>query len=333
MFFLRKQLTTDAEIIKSGKELGLKGKELIDFFKESQTRAAAEAEKARAEARAEAEKARAEAAKQRDLEYRLLKIKLGLVSEFDDSIEESHSEKNKSVDGERKLEEKKELKIELVDPKQEIAVLPFASRSGFSQQITSSRESPMKEENVFSQHEVFDERETPSFPYFFSQPETLAEREVTPSRDMSSSPKLSEQKKNEDEVSSYSSEVEHSGTQIPKWVRVDTRGTEERDCYGEITISPGKESQIERPRVALTDNMEKIDSFVSSDKQGLENTPVEGEKNKIAVKCCFKPNVQAKLEESMLEGEASDNSAPPSDNDKQMKEMVVIKSEVKDSSR
>ncbi|KAL7644221.1 UNVERIFIED_CONTAM: hypothetical protein RMT77_005047 [Armadillidium vulgare] len=51
----------DAEILKLGKELGLKGKELIDFFKESQTRAAAEAEKARAEARAEAEKARAEA--------------------------------------------------------------------------------------------------------------------------------------------------------------------------------------------------------------------------------------------------------------------------------
>src|ERR1700755_2597989 len=50
MFFLHRQLTTDAEIIKSGKELGLKGKELIDFLKESETRAAAEAEKARAEA-------------------------------------------------------------------------------------------------------------------------------------------------------------------------------------------------------------------------------------------------------------------------------------------
>ncbi|KAL7647143.1 UNVERIFIED_CONTAM: hypothetical protein RMT77_002401 [Armadillidium vulgare] len=37
----------DAEILKLGKELGLKGKELIDFFKESQTRAAAEAEKVR----------------------------------------------------------------------------------------------------------------------------------------------------------------------------------------------------------------------------------------------------------------------------------------------
>ncbi|KAL7642442.1 UNVERIFIED_CONTAM: hypothetical protein RMT77_007004 [Armadillidium vulgare] len=58
----------DAEILKLGKELGLKEKELIDFFKESQTRAAAEAEKVRAEAekvRAEAEKVRAEAEKVR----------------------------------------------------------------------------------------------------------------------------------------------------------------------------------------------------------------------------------------------------------------------------
>ncbi|KAB7494717.1 Double-stranded RNA-specific editase 1 [Armadillidium nasatum] len=81
--------------------------------------------------------------------------------------------------------------------------------------------------------------------------------------------------------------------------------------------------------------MEKIDTFVSSEEQGLENTPVEGEKNKVAVKRCWKPNVQVKLEEeSMLEeGEASDNSVTSSDNDKQIKEMVVIKSEVEESSQ
>ncbi|KAL7647013.1 UNVERIFIED_CONTAM: hypothetical protein RMT77_002270 [Armadillidium vulgare] len=83
----------DAEILKLGKELGLKGKELIDFFKESQTRAAAEAEKVRAEAekvraeaekaraeaekaRAEAEKARAEAEKVREHEIKMLELQL-----------------------------------------------------------------------------------------------------------------------------------------------------------------------------------------------------------------------------------------------------------------
>ncbi|RXG54474.1 Double-stranded RNA-specific editase 1 [Armadillidium vulgare] len=88
-------------------------------------------------------------------------------------------------------------------------------------------------------------------------------------------------------------------------------------------------------RVALTDNMEKIDTFGSSDEQGLENTPVESEKSKVAVKRCWKPNVQVKLEEeSMLEeGETSDNSVTSSDNDKQVREMVVIKSEVEDSSQ
>ncbi|KAL7631433.1 UNVERIFIED_CONTAM: hypothetical protein RMT77_018264 [Armadillidium vulgare] len=78
------------EIIKLGKEMGLKGKELIDFFKEFQTRAEAraEAEKARAEAEKARAEARAKAAKQRELEYRLLKIQLGLVSESDENIDE-----------------------------------------------------------------------------------------------------------------------------------------------------------------------------------------------------------------------------------------------------
>src|ERR1700755_3576611 len=79
MFFLHRQLTTDAEIIKSGKELGLKGKEIIEFFKESRTRAAAEAEKVRAEAekvRAEVEKVRAEAEKVREFELKKIELQL-----------------------------------------------------------------------------------------------------------------------------------------------------------------------------------------------------------------------------------------------------------------
>ncbi|KAL7639098.1 UNVERIFIED_CONTAM: hypothetical protein RMT77_010632 [Armadillidium vulgare] len=59
---------------------------------------------------------------------------------------------------------------------------------------------------------------------------------------------LSTQEKNE-EVSSSSSEIEHRGISIPKCESVDTQVTEERGCSVEITISSGKESQIEQPRV------------------------------------------------------------------------------------
>ncbi|KAL7646017.1 UNVERIFIED_CONTAM: hypothetical protein RMT77_002918 [Armadillidium vulgare] len=86
---------------------------------------------------------------------------------------------------------------------------------------------------------------------------------------------------------------------------------------------------------AITDNMEKIDTIVSSDEQDLENNPVEAEENKVVIKSCRKLNVQVKLEEerTLEEGEASDNSVTPSDNYKQITEMVVIKSEVEDSSQ
>ncbi|KAL7630448.1 UNVERIFIED_CONTAM: hypothetical protein RMT77_019386 [Armadillidium vulgare] len=86
---------------------------------------------------------------------------------------------------------------------------------------------------------------------------------------------------------------------------------------------------------AITDNMEKIDTIVSSDEQDLENKPVEAEENKVVIKSCRKLNVQIKLEEerTLEEGEVSDNSVTPSDNYKQITEMVVIKSEVEDSSQ
>ncbi|KAL7647775.1 UNVERIFIED_CONTAM: hypothetical protein RMT77_001384 [Armadillidium vulgare] len=304
------------EIIKLGKEMGLKGKELLDFFKESQTRAAAEAEKARAKA-----------AKQRELEYRLLKIRLGLVSEFDDSIEELHNESSKSADRVKKLEEENELKIELADPKQEKAVLPSISGSELSRQITSSRESPTKGENVFSQRKVSDEKETSPSQGLLFQPETFAERETTLSRDMSIPSALSKQEENEDEIFSSSTEIEYGGTPILNCEKIYMRENEERVCFVKKTISFRKELRVELPRVALTDNMEKIDTFLSSELD-LEDAPVEGEKNKVAEKRCWKPHVQVKLEE----GELSDNSVTSSDNSKQMKEIVVIKSEVEDSS-
>src|SRR6201990_1903815 len=85
MFFLHRQLTTDAEIIKSGKELGLKGKELIDFLKESETRAAAEAEKVRAEA----EKVR---------EFELKKIELQLRSGISNHTTTLNNRNNRRVE-------------------------------------------------------------------------------------------------------------------------------------------------------------------------------------------------------------------------------------------
>ncbi|KAL7645997.1 UNVERIFIED_CONTAM: hypothetical protein RMT77_002894 [Armadillidium vulgare] len=86
---------------------------------------------------------------------------------------------------------------------------------------------------------------------------------------------------------------------------------------------------------AITDNMEKIYTIVSSDEQDLENNPVEAEENKVVIKSCRKLNVQVKLEEerTLEEGEASDNSVTPSDNYKQITEMIVIKSEVENSSQ
>src|ERR1700755_3318503 len=284
MFFLHRQLTTDAEIIKSCKELGLKGKELIDFFKESQTRAAAEAEKARAEVRAEAEKARAEAekarakaAKQRELEYRLLKIQLGLVSEFDDSIEELHNESSKSADIVRKLEEENELKIELADPKQEKAVLPSISGSELSRQITSSRESPTKGENVFPQRKVSDVKETSPSQDLLFQPETFAEREATLSRDMSIPPALSKQEENEDEVFSSSTEIEYGGTPIPNCERIYMRENEERVCFVKKTISSEKESGIERSRVEMPElePERRVESIANSEDSKIINEDFE----------------------------------------------------------
>ena len=304
------------ELFRLCRVLELKGRDAIEFVERERT-LEREREERTLEREREREREKAlERQKERAHKIRIMEIRLGITSKFNKNVEGLHSGKNKSADRVRKLEEENELKIELADPKQKKAVLPSISGSELSRQIISSRESPMKGENSFS------------------QPEISTEREVTSSRDISIPSAFPKQEKNEDEVSSSSSEIEHSGTSIPKCETVDTRRTEEGGCYDEITISSGKELPVERPRIALTDNMDEINTFVPSE-LGLENTPVEGEKNKVAEKHCWKPDVQVKLEEeSMLEeGEVSDNSVTSSDNNKQMKELVVIKSEVENSSQ
>ncbi|KAL7631560.1 UNVERIFIED_CONTAM: hypothetical protein RMT77_018135 [Armadillidium vulgare] len=191
--------------------------------------------------------------KERAHKIRIMEIRLGITSKFDKNVEGLYSEKNKSADRVRKLEEEKELKIELADPKQEKAVLPSISGSELSRQITSSRESPTKGENVFSQRKVSDEKKTSPSQDLLFQPETFAEKEATLSRGMSIPPALSKQEENEDEVFSSSSEIEHSGISIPKCESVDTQESEERGCSVETTISSETESQIRQPRMGISE--------------------------------------------------------------------------------
>ncbi|KAL7630097.1 UNVERIFIED_CONTAM: hypothetical protein RMT77_019768 [Armadillidium vulgare] len=339
------------EIIKLGKEMGLKGKELIDFFKEFQTRAEAraEAEKARAEAekaRAEAEKARAEArakaAKQRELEYRLLKIRLGLVSEFDDSIEELHNESSKSADRVRKLEEENELKIELADPKQEKAVLPSISGSELPQQIISSWESPMKGENFSSQRELFVEREVSAFQDSSSLPyqEVIEVTSSFHTAAISTTNITTAATSEECSLVPASMLVNsHDVAFIEKMKDLEEMDSElikeTTSVRLEQSTLPPVIQKMEFLTKAITENKKKIDTIVSSDEQDLEINPVEAEENKVFIKSCRKLNVQVKLEEerTLKEGKASDNFVTPSDNYKQITEMVVIKSEVENSSQ
>ncbi|KAL7631188.1 UNVERIFIED_CONTAM: hypothetical protein RMT77_018509 [Armadillidium vulgare] len=219
--------------------------------------------------------------KERAHKIRIMEIRLGIVSKFDKNIEESRGEKNKSADRVRKLEEENELKIELADPKQEKAVLPSISGCELSRQITSSRESPMKGENVFPQRKVSDEKETSPSQDLLFQPETFAEREATLSRDMSIPPALSKQEENEDEVFSSSTEIEYGGIPIPNWERIYMRENEERVCFVKKTISSEKESEINDFKISHQPEPKEENSIESSNIAVVSESVYENEDKKV----------------------------------------------------
>ncbi|KAB7496683.1 Double-stranded RNA-specific editase 1, partial [Armadillidium nasatum] len=146
------------------------------------------------------------------------------------------------------------------------------------------------------------------------------------------------------------------GTPIPKWESVDSRETEEEDCYDEITISSGKELRVEQPKVASSFDTTTISttittttatseecSFVPASMLVNSHDVAFNEKKKDLEKMAselIKTNKSEGFKKSeggedddYEEGEASDNSVTSSDNYKQIKEMIVIKSEVENSSK
>ncbi|KAL7633018.1 UNVERIFIED_CONTAM: hypothetical protein RMT77_016594 [Armadillidium vulgare] len=272
----------------------------------------------------ERQKQREERQKQRDLEYRLLKIQLGLVSEFDDSIEELHNESSKLAERERNFEEKKKLKFELADPKQEKAVLPSISGSELSRQIISSWESPMKGENFSSQRELFAEREASAFrdssslPYqevievtssfdtaaisttYITTAATSEECSLVPasmlvnSHDVAFIEKMNDLEEMDSELIKNN---EIKKQKVPVLKMENDKLKETTSVRLEQSTPPLVIQKMEFLTKAITDNMEKIDTIVSSDEQDLENNPVEAEENKVVIKSCRKLNVQVKLEE------------------------------------
>ncbi|KAL7632959.1 UNVERIFIED_CONTAM: hypothetical protein RMT77_016669 [Armadillidium vulgare] len=157
--------------------------------------------------------------------------------------QKEREEKQKESEREERRKDKEALEREK-ERKREIRMLNL--RLGLTIEPYESIEE-LHSKNSFSQTEIPAEKETSSSQDLFSLTEIFTEREVTSSRDTSIPPAFSEREKYDDEVYSSSSEIGHGGTSIPKCESVDTQETEERGCSVEITISSGKESQIEKP--------------------------------------------------------------------------------------